>query len=68
MKNYCLSTLSQIRIRIPILILTLSPALLVDLRAAEMTDASRTSDQAARFAAFQKAEAVLLDEAPILPV
>jgi oligopeptide transport system substrate-binding protein len=30
--------------------------------------ASRTSDQAARYAAFQKAEAILLDEAPILPV
>jgi oligopeptide transport system substrate-binding protein len=30
--------------------------------------ASRTSDQAARYAAFQKAEAILLEEAPILPV
>jgi hypothetical protein len=36
MKNYCVSTLSYIRIRIPILILTLSPVLLVNLRAAEM--------------------------------
>src|SRR6266849_5949903 len=34
MKNYCLSTLFHIHI--PILILALSPALLVDLRAAEM--------------------------------
>jgi hypothetical protein len=34
MKNYCVSTLSYIRI--PILILTLSPVLLVNLRAAEM--------------------------------
>jgi len=31
MKNYCVSTLSHIRIRIPILILTLSRALLVGL-------------------------------------
>ena len=33
-----------------------------------IADASSTSDQAARFAAFQKAEAILLEEAPILPV
>jgi oligopeptide transport system substrate-binding protein len=33
-----------------------------------IAEASRTSDQTARFEAFQKAEAILLDEAPILPV
>jgi oligopeptide transport system substrate-binding protein len=31
-------------------------------------EASQTADQAARYAAFQKAEAILLEEAPILPV
>ena len=31
-------------------------------------EASQTGDQAARYAAFQKAEAILLEEAPILPV
>ena len=30
-------------------------------------EASRTGDQAARYAAFQKAEAALLENAPILP-
>lgn len=33
-----------------------------------IAEAGRTGDQAARFAAFQKAEAILLEEAPILPV
>jgi oligopeptide transport system substrate-binding protein len=33
-----------------------------------IAEASRTGDQAVRYAAFQKAEAILLDEAPILPV
>ncbi len=33
-----------------------------------IAEASATGDQAARFAAFQKAEAILLAEAPILPV
>ena len=33
-----------------------------------IAEASRTGDQALRSAAFQKAEALLLDEAPILPV
>jgi oligopeptide transport system substrate-binding protein len=31
-------------------------------------EAGRTGDQATRYAAFQKAEAILLDEAPILPI
>src|SRR5207248_1019179 len=31
-------------------------------------EASQTGDQAARYAAFQKAEAILLEDAPILPV
>jgi oligopeptide transport system substrate-binding protein len=30
--------------------------------------ASSTGDQAARYAAYQKAEAILVDEMPILPV
>jgi oligopeptide transport system substrate-binding protein len=33
-----------------------------------IAEAERTADQAARYAAFQKAEALLLDDAPILPV
>lgn len=33
-----------------------------------IAEASRTGDQAARDAAFQKAEAILLEDAPILPV
>jgi oligopeptide transport system substrate-binding protein len=33
-----------------------------------IAEASQTLDQAARFAAFQKAEAILLDEAPVLPL
>jgi oligopeptide transport system substrate-binding protein len=33
-----------------------------------IAEASRTGDRTARYAAFQKAEAILLDEAPILPV
>ena len=33
-----------------------------------IAEASRTGEQAARYEAFQKAEAILLDEAPILPV
>jgi oligopeptide transport system substrate-binding protein len=33
-----------------------------------ITEAGRTGDHAARYAAFQKAEAILLDEAPILPI
>ena len=33
-----------------------------------IAEAEKTADQAARYAAFQKAEALLLDDAPILPV
>jgi oligopeptide transport system substrate-binding protein len=33
-----------------------------------IAEAEKTADQTARYAAFQKAEAILLDEAPILPV
>ena len=33
-----------------------------------IAEAGRTGDQAARYAAFQKAEAILLEDAPILPV
>jgi oligopeptide transport system substrate-binding protein len=33
-----------------------------------IAEAEKTADQAARHAAFQKAEAILLEEAPILPV
>ncbi len=33
-----------------------------------IAEAGRTSDQAARYRAFQQAEAILLDDAPILPV
>jgi oligopeptide transport system substrate-binding protein len=33
-----------------------------------IAEAEKTADQGARFAAFQKAEALLLDDAPILPV
>jgi len=33
-----------------------------------IAEASQTGDQAARYAAFQKAEAILLEDAPILPV
>ena len=33
-----------------------------------IAEASHTSDQAARYAAFQRAEAILLDEAPIIPL
>jgi oligopeptide transport system substrate-binding protein len=33
-----------------------------------ITEASRTGDRAARYAAFQKAEAILQEDAPILPV
>ena len=33
-----------------------------------IAEAEKTADHAARFAAFQKAEAILLDDAPILPV
>jgi oligopeptide transport system substrate-binding protein len=33
-----------------------------------IAEASRTGEQAARYGAFQKAEAILLDEAQILPV
>jgi len=33
-----------------------------------IAEASRTQDQAARFALLQKAEAILLDEAPVAPV
>ncbi len=33
-----------------------------------IAEASQTGDQASRYAAFQKAEAILLEDAPILPV
>ena len=33
-----------------------------------IAEAGQTADQAARYQAFQYAEAILLDEAPILPV
>lgn len=33
-----------------------------------IAEAEKTADQTARYAAFQKAEAILLDDAPILPV
>ena len=33
-----------------------------------IAEAEKTAEQAARYAAFQKAEAILLDQAPILPV
>ena len=33
-----------------------------------IAEASRTGDQAARHAAFQKAESILLDDAPIIPI
>src|SRR6266700_2407417 len=33
-----------------------------------ISEANQTGDQAARYAAFQKAEASLLEDAPILPV
>jgi oligopeptide transport system substrate-binding protein len=33
-----------------------------------LAEAAQTNDRAARYRAFQKAEAILLDEAPILPV
>jgi oligopeptide transport system substrate-binding protein len=33
-----------------------------------IAEAEKTADQAARYAAFQKAEALLLEDAPILPV
>ena len=33
-----------------------------------INEASMTGDQAARYAAFQQAEAILLDEAPVLPI
>lgn len=33
-----------------------------------IAEAEKTADQAARYAAFQKAEGILLEEAPILPV
>jgi len=33
-----------------------------------IAEASQTGDQTARYAAFQKAEAILLEDAPILPI
>jgi oligopeptide transport system substrate-binding protein len=33
-----------------------------------IAEAAQTGDQAARFTAFQRAEAILLEEAPILPI
>ncbi len=33
-----------------------------------IAEAGRTGDQATRYAAFQKAESILLDEAPIIPI
>jgi oligopeptide transport system substrate-binding protein len=33
-----------------------------------IAEASRTGDQRARYAAFQEAESILLDEAPVIPI